>query len=503
MFTVVEKLAAKYLPKGSISRDAVLIVFGDGLAFTSTLVTAMLLARIIPINEMGTYRQVIFIGPLVMAIFEFGLSSSIYRFWNIYNTIERSTYIKMILILSTVLGGLASISLALMAPYIANWYSNPDLRVALLITCAFPITHIFPLSIRPVMICKGKPLLATLIRIIFSLAMVFALIIPFYFGANLNQALIIWMIVSFIEMLATIPLLGQEIFKESPFWNNCLFKEIWNYLWPIQAGRIPGIFTSYLDKVTTSLYLNIEEFAAYSLGAREIPFIGQIGYSISGVLIPQLVTDVEEEKIDKVCKLWKRSISRTSLIIYPIIGFCIWFSEPIVRFLFSSTYSESSIPFAVFSSITFVRVIEYASLAKAFGRTEIIMKGAALGASVMIVLSFPLTALLGTWGILTAIFLSTYLSNAYYLYSYKKLLNRRLGDFFPLKELLTLAISSILISGIVGTVLDPLINLSTAITFLEIGGKLFIVFVCVITLYLLFLLFTKKIRFTGFLNNSS
>jgi len=489
------KLISNILPKGSTSRDSVLIVLGDGLKFASNLVALMILARIIPVDVMATYRQIIYIGPLAISIVEFGLSSSIYRFWNVLNQKERSSYIKMVILLSVLLGGIASIALAILAPFLAVWYDNPDLKTALLICCAYPLTNIVTLSIRPLMINKGKSPQAIFIQLVFSLAMMGAIIIPLYFKASLNQALIYWMIINFIEMIITFIILNHEILPETPWWSKKTYKDLRKYLWPIQAGRVSGVFTGYIDKITTSVYLNAEEFAVYSLGAREIPFIGQIGYSISSVMIPKLVTYIESGRIEDVCGLWKRAIKRTSLIIYPIIGFCIYFSKPIVRFLFSATYIESSVPFAVYSLLTFIRVVEYASLAKAYGKTEIIMKGAVLGSIIMIILSFPLTSLLGTWGILITLLLSTYISNGFYLYSYTKLLNKPLKDFYPIKHLLILATISVIIPAFVGRIFNPIIYLSTTVSFFSIGIKLVFLFLCCLILYLICLILSGKLQF--------
>ena len=235
---------SRLLPRNSLSRNAVLVVFGDGVSFASSIIVAMILARIITVDAMATYRQIIYLGSLAQSIVEFGLSSSIYRFWNLLDAQGRSTYIKMQLTVSMGLGLAASIVLAILAPFVAIWYHNPDLRIALLITCASPLVNIVPLTIRPVMICKGKPLTATFTQMAFSLAMMAGIIVPFYFTSNLNTALIIWMIVNLVEVFLTFLILRPEFIPNTPGWNRKMFKETWDYLWPIQAG--PGSFNCHV-----------------------------------------------------------------------------------------------------------------------------------------------------------------------------------------------------------------------------------------------------------------
>jgi O-antigen/teichoic acid export membrane protein len=487
-------ILSRLLPKNSLSRNAVLVVFGDGITFASSIVVAMVLARIITVDAMATYRQILYLGALAQSVVEFGLSSSIYRFWNLLDARGRSTYIKMQLTLSMSLGLAASVVLAVLAPLVATWYHNPDLRLAMLITCASPLVNIVPLTIRPVMICKGKPLTATFTQMAFSLAMVLGIIIPFYFTSSLNTALIVWMVVNLIEVFLTFVILRTEFIPGTPVWNKKLFTDTWDYLWPIQAGRVPTIVTSYTDKIATSIFLSTESFAAYSLGARELPFIGTIGTSISSVLIPKPVQDAESGDVAAICRRWKSACERSSLLTYSIIGFCVWFSAPLVRFLYSSKYDESTIPFAVFSAIAFLRVVEYGSLAKAFGKTGIIMKAALASMVTMLVLSFPLTAWLGIWGMSLAVLCSTISAVIYYLWAYIRLLKVGLSEFYPWKRLLLLFVISLSSAAIVGTLLDPLLHLSGSTAMVSIGLKLFILFAVDVIVYFGGLLITRVIK---------
>ncbi len=324
--------------------------------------------------------------------------------------------------------------------------------------------------------------------------MVFAIIIPFYFTSNLNIALTAWMIVNLIEVFLTFLILSPELIRSTPGWNKKLFVETWNYLWPIQAGRIPGIAATYTDKIATSALLSTQAFAAYSLGARELPFIGKIGPSISSVLIPRLVTDVEADNLSDVCRLWKSACEKTSLIIYPIIGFSIWFSVPIVRFLYSAKYTESYIPFAVFAAITYLRVIEYASLAKAFNKTNLILKSSAGSAVIMIIFSFPMTKWFGVLGISLAVLFSQVYSVGYLLLAYRKMLKVKLAEFYPWKKLLILIMISMICASSVGLIFEPVFHIASSTSMLNTGLKLAALFFFNVILYFLALIVFRIIN---------
>jgi O-antigen/teichoic acid export membrane protein len=239
-----------------------------------------------------------------------------------------------------------------------------------------------------------------------------------------------------------------------------MFIACWNYLWPQEVASLPGIFTLYIDKIITSVLLTKDAFAAYSLGSRELPFVGQIGGSVSNVLMPHLVKDMKENNDDEVSRRWSRSCEKSAIITYPIAGFSIWFALPIIQFLFSSRYNESSIPFAIFSAITFIRVIEFGSLAKVYGKTNIIMKSSFWSAGTMLILAFPMTYFFKVRGISFSVFLSVLVAAGYFLWEYKKFLKKPVSDFFPWKKLLIMAGASITSAVLAGLILGRVLNLA-------------------------------------------
>ena len=409
--------------QGGLRKQASLVVIGDGITFASGLVSSMILARVIPVDEMGTYRQIIYLGPMAATLAEMGLSATVYRYWNALDNVKKNHYAKMIVAVSFLLGITASLILFGLAGLLSTWYKNPALKLALFITASFPLSTIPLMLVRPVLLSQGASLRATSIETIFSLLSTVSLVVPLLMGVSLNYSLGIWIVVSLLRLLI-IPVIFRDYLRQKGHWWDWeVFYTVWNYLWPIQVGRLPGYIMGYMDKVVMSLYFRPREFAVYSLGAREIPFIGTIGPSIANVLIPQLVKDVEEGRHAQICRRWRLACEKTAVVTYLIAAFSAWHAGPIVRLLFSATYTESSVPFCVFSLLTFVRVIEYASLAKAFGRSDLIMQSAFVGAGVMVPLAFLLTRLWGAFGMASSVLIGTVASAAYLIMRYRKLLN--------------------------------------------------------------------------------
>lgn len=472
---------------GNIKKQSIIIIFGDGIKFFLFFVSSIILARLISVNKMGTYRQIKYIAPLMVSTIDFGIGSTVYRFWNIFQDNKRIVYLKMVILLSILLGVIGSILLFILSEPISNWYNNPHLEYGLFIVIPFPL-FIIPISfLRPLLISEKKALRATLYTILFSLFDVISIVIPIAYGFSLFFALRVWIATFLIKVIILIIEIYKYISQISKWWDNNLFSEVWEYLWPIHLGRFPGYITNYLDKIATSIYLSASGYAVYSMGARELPFIGSISYSISNVIIPNLVTDVEKGKYGRVAQRWRNVCEYTAMVTYPIAAFSIWYAVPIMKFLYSISYTDSSVPFRVFSAITFIRVVEYSSLAKSFGRSDIILKSSIIGAGSMLGLIFGLTKYLGVFGTAASVFISTLMTALYFLIKYRELLDVPLNTYFPIFRLIILFIFSFVSVFLGNLIWSPNLHVGNGSSMLIVGLKFTMLFFVVILIYLLLL----------------
>jgi hypothetical protein len=123
-----------------------------------------------------------------------------------------------------------------------------------------------------------------------------------------------------------------------------------------------------------------------------------------------------------------------------------------------------------------------------------------ISAAVMIVLSFPLTALFGIWGISTAVLLSVFASAAYFLLFYTKRLNVKLSQLFPWKELFLQLLISLLSAAIIRFTIYPLLTSETSLSVLKAGFYLLVFFICDMLVYVVLLFITKNSIFLEYKN---
>lgn len=431
------KVFDRLLPSG-IGRQATLVVLGNSINFASNFLIAMILARIIPVEEMGTYRQVMYLTPLAFSIGEMGLGATMYRYWRAFDAETRLRYIRMCVVASFGLGAASSLILCILAFPLPVLYDNPQLRVALLVSAPYTLASIPLMLIRPALISQGFALRATTLETLFSLVSVLSILIAFLAGLNLTQALLVWSLACLARLVFVPIIFGKYLKRGGVWWDASVFREVWSYLWPLQVARWPDYFVTYIDKIVASVFMTTSQFASYSLGARQIPFLGTIGGAISSVLIPNLVDDYKAQRYDQICRRWRIAWERAAMPTYLVAAFCMWYATPVIQFLFSEQYTAGAVPFRMFAMITFMITFDYGSLARVFGRSDLIMRSIIIGAVIVGIIMVPLAWRFQAGGLALAVSLADYFFAAQLLWHYRKILSRPLFAFFPLPRLLLL-----------------------------------------------------------------
>jgi O-antigen/teichoic acid export membrane protein len=322
------------------------------------------------------------------------------------------------------------------------------------------------------------------------------MVIPIAAGLSLDTSLAIWIVVSLLRLVVVPIIFRQFLVFRARWWDREILRTVWGYLWPMQLARLPVYLTTYLDKVIMSLYLLPRDFAVYSLGARELPFVGVIAYSVSSVLLPHLVEDVRVGNIDQICRRWRTSCVKTALVTYVFAGFAVWNASAVMRFLFSSTYEESSIPFRIFAMLTYLRVVEFGSVAKAFGRTKMLLYAFSFDAILVCVLGLLLTPRFGVVGMALAVVTAEIAANILLLATNKRMLGKPLHDFFPWGTLLILLLLSIASSAVASWAFGSFAYSSPTDGFFATGYRLGILFVLSVGIYLVLLRLTRAIGVT-------
>jgi O-antigen/teichoic acid export membrane protein len=180
-----------------------------------------------------------------------------------------------------------------------------------------------------------------------------------------------WLVVSVISLAIA------WYFKGIPFKNVSMekaglsFKEIFKYSLPLVLASLAATAMHVADQFYISRFFGPEVFAEFANGFIEMPFAGMVTGATSLVLMPVFSKAFYEKKgIDDIMATWRSALSKSALIIYPVVVYFIVFATEIVVLLYSEIYKSSGIYFQIKMFLNFFHVIIFAPLFFSMGKTK-------------------------------------------------------------------------------------------------------------------------------------
>ena len=188
-----------------------------------------------------------------------------------------------------------------------------------------------------------------------------------------------------------------------------------------------------VDKQVVQWLLPSTVFAVYNSGAIELPIIPTIAYTVSAVMMTQLVGHHLRGERAQLLGLWYKSIHKVSVIVLPLVMIFLVAAEEFIALLLPPDYADAVIPFRIYTFILLQRVASYSNMQKALGATAPITHAAIYMFLINAVLCVPLVWWLGMAGPPLAMLLANVFSWWYALRNIQQLLQIRFREVFPFR----------------------------------------------------------------------
>ena len=174
------------------------------------------------------------------------------------------------------------------------------------------------------------------------------------------------------------------------------------------SGLVTGL-SFHIDKIIVSVLGSAAEFAIFSNGAMEVPFIGIITGSVTSIAVAVIAKKIKEKKVIEAVNLFKVCTSLTAVLIFPLFTFLLLFSDFLIVALYSSAYEESATIFSIYILAMPVRIIGFSSIIIALGMSHELLVRSITELGMNIILSLFLYENSGYLGVAWATVITTYL----------------------------------------------------------------------------------------------
>lgn len=363
--------------KTNNTRQAAWIAIGSLFTFGFGIISSMILSRYFDKADYGTYKQVIYVYNTLLAVFTLGLPRAYSYFLPRVSNNEAKSVINKINTLFFILGGIFFLILFFGSDYIAEFMNNLELEKAIKIFSPVPLLMLPTMGLEAILATYQKSKYLALYNIITRSSMLLCVTIPvvFWEGGYL-EAIYGFVLASLISFIVAVYLKYLPVKQYSKESTSISYKMIFEFSLPLFYASIWGMIIKSADQFFISRYFGNEVFADFSNGAIELPFIGMIIGACSTVLSP-VFSKLQHQQADakkEFYAIWMNVFKKSAMLVYPILLFCIFFSDIIIVLLFGEKYDTSYIYFCLISITNFFTIIVFAPFLINTGRVKFYAK---------------------------------------------------------------------------------------------------------------------------------
>lgn len=420
------------------SKQAGMLTTVEFIRFGLKSLVGILLARILVPAELGSYRQLFLIYSTFSTLLLLGIPQSVLYFLPKLRHIDsKREFISRTVNLVSALAFVFGLGIFLLRGFIARLFNNPQLELLLILYAVYPLFVFITQIYSQIMLGLKQPR-KTAVFTLFSVATDFVLILgTALITKNLYYIVLALMVSALLQWGFAQFQLRHWLTKVS--FDPGFYQEVFRYSLPLGLSSIIGMLSIQLDKLVVSGFFTPAQYAVFSIGAMELPFISILNNSVNAILLPHISSEPA-----KMTEVYRAAVRKNALVIFPFAVLGLIFATPLITFLYTETYLGSVPFFRVYLLNLPLRVATYGIIFMALRKTRYIMINSLVTLGLNLVLNLVLVRLIGMMGAVIATVIVTWLSVALYLYWMRHKLGLDLTELFPLKALL----KTLLVAGI-------------------------------------------------------
>lgn len=355
------------------TKQAAWVAIGSLCTFGFSIVSSMILSRYFNKADYGTYKQVVYVYSTLVTVFTLGLPRAYSYFLPRVELVQSKSLIRKITNLFYILGGVFSLLLFVFAPQIAVFLKNPDLIKALRVFAIVPFFMLPTMGLGGILATFKQTKFLAIYNILHNVFKLLCVVLPvMIWNLGYVEALLGLVGSSFITFLVALYLKYLPVKKEGNDPCPVTYKDIFKFSLPLLTASLWGILITSADQFFVSRYFGNEVFADFSNGSIELPFIGMITGACATVLSP-VFSKMSHEKVDpktEIYPLWMTVFEKTAKLIYPIVIYCMIFSDVVMVVLYGQKYAVSDTYFRIKLIANFFTLIVFGPLIINIGKVK-------------------------------------------------------------------------------------------------------------------------------------
>lgn len=427
------------MPKSRTWKAAIL---ASGQAATALvgLVLAAVLSRVFDEKDYATYRQALLVYNLAAPLLALGLPAALYYFMPGEKNRARGILLENLLLLTS-LGLLFTVFILCGGNVmLAERFSNPDLEYTLLLFAVYPVVALPATATTACLMARDRVGWVALHTIgTRLLRLVIVLLAVWLISPTPQIAITATVVAAFLTLGSGLWLMLRSTKGSLAGLTRPGMKEQLAYSIPMGLGAMIATLHRGLDKFIVSIFTLPENFAVYVNGATEIPLVGMVTGSATAVLLPELRQLLKDGKKTEALAIWKRAGIKAGVIVIPLMGVFLALAPDVMALVYSEKYRASHEIFRIYLLCLPIRIVIFAAVFQAVGRTDLILKRSALALGANLILSIIFSLSFGYKSVALATVAAIYLAAVpYSVWKVSQLLETTPWKIFPWSRVLLL-----------------------------------------------------------------
>jgi len=381
----------------SISDKVGVQFIGQVTAQVCQMLGGIILVRLLTRESFATYGQTFLVFALLLPLLG-NLGGGIAYFLPRLDRGQQKAFVTQSVLIGLAAGVVAMLGILLAADWAGERFHNPDLAGMLRVFCLFPFLTFPAYFFGQFMVSVERNVLGTVILCANAVVYTLAILVTLLLGASLEVLLVVLLVHAGLVLAVAVGYAGWFFRDVRMQWDGSLIRRQMAYAVPVALAASSGILSREMDKLVISTSFLPAMAAVYFVGAREVPVMSLIGFSISSVLLPEMSREHAAGNLARVRELWAESMRKQAMVALPTFVFLMAFAEEFIVTLYGRDYAASATVFRVYLCILPFRCIMWTLPLSATGHTRPIFWGSVLALVANVAVALALTPVLGMPG---------------------------------------------------------------------------------------------------------
>lgn len=392
----------------------------------------IVLARYLTVEDFGKYQQLLLIVGMFGIVFSMGIPVAISYFHGQTNKYrEKVSIYKRFFLTQLLLVFVGIVIFNISSSFLSTIFKNNYFEIYAIVLSVIMITttsvELFrnlatvTNNLKHFMISTS---VVQLVSIIISIAITL-------YTQNIYYLLIITAIFNTLIFLVLVKKNLKYFLYDSP--KKLINKTESKYVIAMGSVALVQVFNGYIDQIMVSIMLTVEDYSNLKIGAFQIPFIGIITGSLLTVMIPIMSKYYKNKEYTNITDMWKLSMEKASILLIPIVIFCLVFANELIISFFGDKYQSAVIIFQAYMIQWLRAVVIFGGVMGAIGLQNELFKNTILITILNVILNYFLILKFGVIGAAIATTFLNYFGALLLIRKINKRLNSNFFSYFPYK----------------------------------------------------------------------